>query len=267
MTVKPIVRYGILGAVILSAIVVVLLHAPVPQDPVFHNFADQRAVCGIPNFWNVASNLLFLAVGLAGIIYTLMKWRSAGYDSVFSRSSLVFFLGIFLTAIGSAYYHHAPSNQRLVWDRLPMTIAFMAFTSVVIGRYMSRHLGHYVLWPFIFMGLASVMYWYMTESRGVGDLRFYMLIQFLPMILIPLILLMFQGNDRNRIYFWIIAGIYLLAKISEAFDWEIYRHLSGFSGHTIKHILSALAPFVFLLWMMRENRERNASHEASGQRN
>ena len=39
-----------------------------------------------------------------------------------------------MVAIGSSYYHWKPSNSRLVWDRLPMTVGFMSLVAVVISE-------------------------------------------------------------------------------------------------------------------------------------
>ena len=44
----------------------------------------------------------------------------------------VLFAGILLTAFGSSWYHLAPSNDSLMWDRLPMSIIFAAFISITI---------------------------------------------------------------------------------------------------------------------------------------
>ena len=40
---------------------------PLLQNQDYHQFADQREVLGIPNFWNVVSNLPFIAVGAVGL--------------------------------------------------------------------------------------------------------------------------------------------------------------------------------------------------------
>jgi hypothetical protein len=65
-----------------------LLLPPIPQDQSYHQFADQRTMFGIPNFWNVVSNLPFLAVGAAG----LRRFRD-------DPATIVLFLGFFLTGI------------------------------------------------------------------------------------------------------------------------------------------------------------------------
>ena len=98
-----------------------LIISPIAQDQAYHLFADQRSVLGIPNFWNVMSNLPFLLVGVAGISFVHRNVRDP-----LRNLWLVFFAGIFVTAFGSGYFHLAPNNGTLAWDRLTMTIGFMS---------------------------------------------------------------------------------------------------------------------------------------------
>jgi hypothetical protein len=122
---------------------------PIAQDQAYHLFADSRTLWDVPNFWNVASNLPFAVVGILGL------WKLRG---VFDR---VLFTGVLLTFFGSAYYHLAPSDARLVWDRLPMTLVFMALLACVVKA------NDWLLAMFLACGVASVLWWSMT-----GDLRF-----------------------------------------------------------------------------------------------
>ncbi len=90
------------------------------------------------------------------------------------------------------------------------------------------------------MGVGSVGYWYVTELWGVGDLRPYGVVQFLPVILIPVILGLFGTRFMRSSFIWAILGTYLLAKIVEFFDAEIYSITQIFSGHSLKHVIAAL---------------------------
>ena len=98
-----------------------LVLPPLTQDQSYHQFADQRTIFGIPNFWNVVSNLPFLAVGVAG----LRRFRN-------DPATVVFFLGVLLTGVGSSYYHWDPNDDTLFWDRLPMTLSFAAILALVV---------------------------------------------------------------------------------------------------------------------------------------
>lgn len=240
-------KYSLLAAIALAGIVLALLKDPIPQDPHYHCFADGRTLYGIPNFWNVISNLPFVIIGLSGIILLIGKRRERQLDT----AGLAFFSGIFLTGFGSVWYHLYPDNDTLIWDRLPMTIAFMAFFSIIIRECVHMETGKKVVWPLLFLGMLSVYYWQMTESRGHGDLRLYFLVQFLPMLLIPLILLLFHRKAFPKVYFWLVLLAYVIAKIFEMKDVELFQ-LAGISGHTIKHIMAALAPLIFLIGVKKQ---------------
>ena len=161
---------GILVVTSFGIIVGVFLHSPIPQDQAYHHFADRRALLGIPNCLDVLSNVAFLIVGLLGLVFLFCSDATGPGKPFLSRSErwpyAVFFLGVTLTAFGSAYYHLAPQNSRLVWDRLPMTIGFTAFLAAMIAERISVKAGLRMLFPLIAIGLASVVYWEWSELRG-----------------------------------------------------------------------------------------------------
>src|SRR5579863_8715099 len=154
--------------------VLMLRLPPIPQSASYHNFADHRTWLGIPNFANVASNLAFAVVGVWGLAF-LLRIDPAKYfvDPRERWPYVLAFLGILLTAFGSAYYHLAPSNARLVWDRIPMTIVFGSLVAAVIAERISVHAGLRLLPFLIALGTGSVLQWYLDELHGHGDLRFY----------------------------------------------------------------------------------------------
>ncbi len=234
----------IVGSVIVVA-AIFLFTAPVPQDLAYHNFSDTRMLFGIDNFWNVSSNLPFLLVGVAGLYY-VRQHRDAVCVSGLETAYRVFFVGILLTAFGSGYYHLAPGNNALVWDRLPMTIGFAGLFSIIVGEFVSVRAGRRLLLPLLVVGLASVEYWAWTEARGAGDLRPYAIVQFLPMLLIPVILLSYRPVTGTARYFWWMFVFYFAAKLFEQFDAAIFAVGHLISGHSLKHIAAALTPAVFL---------------------
>jgi hypothetical protein len=121
MTIGSIVRtrpIPVLYGLMIASLVALLPLPPLLQDQAYHQFADQRELFGIPNFWNVVSNLPFVVVGAVGL---LRFHRDA--------TTTVLFIGIFLTGFGSSYYHLDPNDSTLFWDRLPMTICFAAILS------------------------------------------------------------------------------------------------------------------------------------------
>ena len=221
----------------------------IPQDPGYHRFADSSAWLGIPNFWNVATNLPFLVAGAIGFAR-----RARLQDAGLHDNYIVFCIGVALVGLGSAYYHWAPSTPALVWDRLPMTVAFMALFSAIVRDRVSERLGRALLWPLIVAGVASIGWWYWTELAAQGDLRPYAVVQFLPLILIPSMLLLFSGRGIRDSWLWATLAAYVLAKIAEYFDAEIYTATGFLSGHGIKHLLAALAVW----WAIRAFRGAEA---------
>lgn len=243
----------IAGLAALAAVGLALL-PPLPQDPRYHEFADSRTLLGIPHFWNVVSNLPFLAVGLLGLP---AAWSGKGRLPTLQTHYLLFFAGVFLTGLGSAYYHWQPDNQTLVWDRLPMTIAFMAFFALIIGEHIDIRAGQRLLWPLLTLGLASVWYWQWTEARGHGDLRPYAIVQFVPMLVIPLLLLLLPSRFSGTGYLWALLLAYGLAKVLEFFDRAMFEWLGAIGGHPLKHLAAALGAWAFCL-ALRHRCERRA---------
>jgi hypothetical protein len=239
-----------------AVIAVFLLVNPYPQPQSYHQFADDRILFGVPNFWNVASNAVFLIPGIAG----LLLLRSGDHPGILpglNPAYHILFTGILLTAFGSAWFHLAPDNDTLFWDRLPMTIAFMSLVAIIVGEHVSGSLGRRLLWPLLLIGAASIFYWDYSESQHAGDLRLYGLVQFLPMLLIPAILLMYRSVfDRTR-FMWLVILLYVLAKVFEQLDGRIYNLGELISGHSIKHITAALGALV-LIYGINKRRVRQA---------
>lgn len=129
-----------------------------------------------------------------------------------------------------------------------MTIAFMAMFAIIIAEFISIQVGKALLWPLLITGVASVFYWHITELQDLGDLRFYAVIQFYPMLVMPIILLCFKSRFDHLNAYWILFASYALAKVFEHFDQAFYSILGfAMSGHSIKHIVAALGLYVLLL--------------------
>ena len=239
-------RYWVLLAIVAASVIALALHQPVPQDARYHQFADRRTLLGVPNFWNVISNAAFLVVGIAGL-RALRKGDTAGPLQPLYPAYAVLFLGVIFVSFGSAYYHLVPDNSRLAWDRLPMTVAIMAFLAVVIGERIDPHLGRRWLPLLVLVGVLSVAYWHLSELRGHGDLRPYLLVQFLPGAMIPVITLLFPSPLSKAHYIWGMLAAYAAAKVLEVFDERIFRALDIVSGHTLKHLTAAAGVYFLVL--------------------
>ena len=261
-------KVWLLLALTLLFVGVTALVPPVAQDPAYHHFADQRALHRVPNFLNVASNLPFLLVGALGLTF-LARDRRAGRAGAFDppadrRPYWPFFTGVALTGLGSAYYHWRPDNATLFWDRLPMTIAFMALLASVIGERISRRAGARGLWPLLIVGVGSTLYWHLGELRGAGDLRPYGLVQFGSMVLIPLILVLFPPRYTGTPDLWMSMGWYGLAKVFEYFDHGLLR-LTAASGHTWKHLAAAASVYWILRMLARRRPLTPRANAADGE--
>jgi hypothetical protein len=223
-----------------------LIVTPLAQDPAYHLFADQRTILGIPNFWNVASNLPFVIVGVWGFAFVRRQ-----VDGPLRFAWLVFFTGIFLTAFGSGYYHLRPDNASLAWDRLTMSVGFMSFVAIVIGEYVSIDWAKRLVLPLVITGAASVLYWSHTEQLGIGDLRPYALVQFMPMVFVPVVIVVRRDrSDLGWYIAWMIA-FYAMAKVLEFFDAGVFSVGELMSGHALKHIFAALGPAALLSGLMK----------------
>ena len=235
-------RTWALALAVLVPLAVLMAMAPIPQDPAYHILADARTYCGVPNFLNVASNIPFLLVGVIGLIFCL---RNPGRGAM--RSWSVFFLGVALVFAGSAYYHSAPDNSTLVWDRLPMTLAFMGLFAGLLGEHLGERVERAVLVPAVAIGIASVAWWAYSD-----DLRMYVWVQFAPLIAIPFVLAAYPGRYSHRYYLIYGLAFYMLAKVAEFYDREfMLLAAQALSGHTLKHLLAACAPFVVYLMLKR----------------
>ena len=225
---------------------------PIAQDIEYHAFKDQRTYFGIINFWNVISNIPFFLVGCMGV-YSIYVTHKIKLLTDMKTAYTLFFIGVSAVAVGSSYYHLWPGNETLVWDRLPMTVAFMSLFSIIIGEFISPRYGKLSLWPLVIVGTCSVIYWKVTELNGAGDLRLYILVQFLPILIIPLLLLFFKPTFTNVKGYWFLLFAYVLAKLLEHFDSQIYDAFIFISGHSIKHVVAAFG--VYLLLISFNNRE------------
>lgn len=203
---------------------------PQPQD--YHQFADRRTIFGISHFWNVVSNLPFLLVGALGLIRVLRRDLSAS----------LFFLGVFLTGFSSSYYHWAPNDVGLFWDRLPMSVAFMAILANVIEERLDARAGKLLLFPLVALGIVSLLVWLRTD-----DLRLYAWVQFFPCIVLPLVFVLFTPKHSGTGYWFAAAGLYLIAKVMEYADATVFAALHVMAGHALKHVVAAAACYAIYL--------------------
>jgi hypothetical protein len=240
-------RHYLLVLVATVPLLILLCLPPIHQDARYHEFADTRRFLGIPNFADVVSNAPFLIVGLAGIVLGA-RGRLTGY----SISWFTFFLGVAMVSFGSAYYHWDPNDDSLVWDRLPMTVAFISLFVAIVSEAVHPKLGTVLLLPGLVLGAGSVAYWHYYD-----DLRFYAWVQYAPLLILPVLLALFPSRYSHRYMLLFALACYLLAKLFEAFDREVFTILGGtVAGHAIKHLWAAAGCFC-ILQMLRKRHSLN----------
>ena len=178
---------------ILLIVTALVYRGPIQQKESYHNFADARCACAVPNVWNVVSNLPFLLASLPGGDDAPPPWKQA------------FSIGLIMTAFGSSYYHWRPSTRRLVFDRLGMSVCF---GSIIHRSHSPTYFPDDYLWLIICLSVMSVLDWAWT-----GDLRLYIACQYGGILSIILC------AERE---WWTPVGLYVAAKVCERFDREIY---------------------------------------------
>ena len=241
----------------LLAFVSVFVLPPMRQPIAYHDFADHRHAYGIANFLDVISNLGFLLAGIVGLLIVFSgraRFEFAGERWPFA----IFFLGVLLTALGSGYYHLAPDNETLFWDRLPMTIAFMGLVSSQIVDRINVRAGLVLLLPMLLLGVASVVYWRATERMGVGNVMPYGVLQAYSVFVLLLLARMSPSRyTRGNDIYWVF-GWYVLSKLLETFDGQVLAINHLVSGHTLKHLAAAAAGFVVCYMLLRRKLEENS---------
>lgn len=240
---------GLIGGLAGLAGTAALLAPPIPQDPAYHRLADARGWLGIPNALNVLSNAGFFLVGAVGLgwLFRPPDPRPAFREPRERWPYAVFFGGLLLTGVGSAYYHWDPGNARLAWDRLPLAITLMGLLAATIAERVGVRAALALLGPLVAIGAGSVVYWHWTEQHGAGDLRAYALVQFYPIVAVPLMLWWLPPRYTRGGDLLLAAATYAAAKVPELVDGAIFSATRVVSGHTLKHLLAALAGY----WVLR----------------
>jgi hypothetical protein len=226
--------------VTVGMIVILALHGRIVQPAHYHDFADRSAAFGIPHAADVFSSAGFALVAIWGWL-TLRPRRASDQLRAGWPGYRLFLIGLFLTAFGSAFYHLAPDNIRLIWDRLPIALVCAGLLAGVRGDTRSGSRTGIDVIVLALYAVASVAYWAITDGNGAGDLRPYLLLQGLALILIPLWQTIYRCPRTDRIAFAAAMGLYVLAKVAEVLDHEIATAFGFVTGHTLKHLIATAA--------------------------
>jgi hypothetical protein len=245
----------ILVGIVASAL---FIHGPIPQATGYNDFANQCSWFGLPHAENVLTNFPFLFLGVWGI------WRMRYYviESKIEHLAWVgFFVGLILTAFGSSYYHVEPDNFRLVWDRIPITFSFICLFTAVLTERVSLRFAAISFLPMLIYSVGTVIYWYLSETWGDGDMRPYIMVQLLPLLIIPLLMKLYAPRYTHGWMLLMVAFWYLLAKIFEGLDGFVYQWSGHIGGHGIKHLLAAVA-CAQVIWMLEKRKVVNTKMDA-----
>ncbi len=235
--------------IIVLLVIVGAIYGPIAQPAEYHNFADKSTHWGIHHFLDVLSNLGFALVGLWGWL-CLRPYRSH-QEMVNAWSGYwLFFIGLCLTALGSGYYHLDPDNASLVWDRIPIALTCAGLLAGVTADVWKKNTFALSV-VLAILAIVSVIWWYVSETRGAGDLRFYLLFQIAALILVPLWQWLYSRPSYERLYFGAAVLLYLLAKVSEVYDYQIASVLGEITGHTLKHVFATLAAAFIVISLIR----------------
>jgi hypothetical protein len=229
-------RVRLFCAFVVASVGVAFLVPRIPQDPAYHAFADRRAMFGVPNFLDVVSNAPFAVVGALGVLLAFRE-RTGAITERWERAAFAtFFASIALTAAGSVWYHLAPDNASLIWDRLPIAVSLASLFAAVLGERAGMTAGRLLFAPLVIAAAASVVWWRQTELSGAGDLRFYGAAQIVLYLGIAALMLLFPPRYTGAGYLWAGWIAYALAKVFELLDAAIFALGGAVSGHTLKHL-------------------------------
>jgi len=237
----------LLGAAVVLYGLLRLALGPLPQDPAYHELADaQTRLGGIPRTGDVATNLAILAAGILGL--ALRPRMTIGPQE---RNAVnVLLAATILTAFGSAYYHWAPTNATLIWDRLPIAVVLMSLLALVMADRVHPLYARVGLWPFAALGMASVILWGISEETGHGDLLLYLIVRIGAGVAIVSLLIL--RKPRHTGTMWLLAAVAceVAMALLERFDHEIFQLTGGSaSGHNLKHVMAGVALACVFGWL------------------
>ncbi len=239
----------LLGALVLAFLAAVLGPA-IPQAPHYHAFADQRLWWKLPFAMDVLSNIPFAVAGASGW-WALKRLPHAGHIDASRALARTFFLGLLLTAAGSSYYHLQPVDARLAWDRLGMVVAFAGLAGLAVTERVSARAGVAAAWAFGMAGTVSIEVW-----RTSGDLLPWTVVQGGGMLLVLVVALFKPVPNAWGVPLVAVIAIYAVAKVSELADGAIFVWTGGWvSGHSLKHLIAALAAWPVIGAVKNKNRE------------
>lgn len=201
-----------------------------------HAFADQRIWQGIPYAMDVLSNLSFAMWGLAGA-FALFGLPKRAKQNTENALAGLFFAGLVLTAVVSSWYHLQPDDAGLGVDRLGMVIAFAGLLGLAVAGRISHRAGAAMAATVLLLGPMSVWFWLAS-----GNVLPWLVIQFGGIAIILWMAFSKPLHGALAVRWGVVIAVYVIAKLLEAADHQIYELTSHvISGHSLKHLVASFA--------------------------
>ena len=230
----------ILTALTLATVVGLLAWGPVPLDASAHEYADQRRWFGLPHAVNVLANLPLLLVGIWGWRTT----RASAWPAAVRRPWQAFHLCVAGGSLIAAAYHVAPNNAGFVLSQIALSAAFALLTFGMLAERVNprfgSNAGQATVGVIVVASLGAVLFG--AGSGGSIDLRPFLLLQLLPVLLIPAGALGLPGAHTASSDWLLMLVAYAAAKAFDFADVQIFAATGWISGHALMHIsLAAVA--------------------------
>jgi len=239
-------------ALVLFALLRVVL-GPLPQLASYHDLADTRRLGPIARAGDVLTNLAILAAGLWGA--TLGPRLRADADERLAWRALV--AATIATALGSAWYHLAPSDATLVWDRLPMALVMASLLALVLADRVDARFAREALLPFGAVGVASVAWW-----AASGDLTLYAVVRVGTGAAIVVLLILRPGRTRGAGWLWSAVALDVAMTLVERYDRAVWMATGELaSGHNVKHLLAGTVLACVFAWLTHRTPRPGAGHD------
>ncbi|KAI4337141.1 hypothetical protein L6164_015590 [Bauhinia variegata] len=226
------------GVAFLCCMCFLLFTPRIPRSAKHHQYVDMRNLLGVPNTLNVITNFPFLVVGVLGFVFALEGGLFSTSSKAEAWAWILFYAGTAGMAFGSAYYHLKPDDNRVLWDTLPIMVAYSALLSSLLIERMGQRTGLCCMFLLLLAALLFVAY-----ERIYNDIRFCMIFQLILPVAIPGVAFSYHSIYTHSSYWFWSTGIYLLAKFEAVADRKLYQ-LNNFtiSGHSLEHLCLALIP-------------------------
>jgi hypothetical protein len=240
-------REKLLLAFILSLITIATISSPISELHGYLNFADQREALGLPRAMDVVSNLPFAGAGLIGL-YLVLQRPSEAQPKHLKAFATIFFVGLIVTSIGSAWFHLQPlEGGRLAADRLGMLMAFTGLIGLAGALKVTLRAGYFLVGVVAVAGASAI---YLSHTNG--NVLPWAVVQFGGLTLILIFATLKSARNQPSIDLWWVVVVYAAAKGLEmadqpVFDWT--QHLV--SGHSLKHIVASLAAWPVITYFKR----------------